>query len=231
MKVFVYIDGKTLGSYTLDQLRNHVQAGKFKDSNFACYDGKNWVKIKDVLALKAETNESSPNVKTDQTKTLKKFKENPKMKGKFRFKKPLSQRIFLGGYLLTMFISIPAITTSVMFERESSNPLAAIAWMASIAFTIKILRYHITCNCLSLFFKKHYFPPSKKSFMVAFIKPSWIHIILLGFPLALALLSSGGSPNLAGVGLVGSCVVPIAYLFALDIPFRIKANAKSFMCT
>ena len=48
MQVYVHLAGKNHGPYSIDQLRQYVQAGNFKDDHLACYDGTNWVKIKDV---------------------------------------------------------------------------------------------------------------------------------------------------------------------------------------
>ena len=45
MKVFIHRGGKTTGPYTLDQFNEYYQAGTFIDSDLACYDGKNWVKL------------------------------------------------------------------------------------------------------------------------------------------------------------------------------------------
>ena len=48
MQVYVHLAGKNHGPYSIDQLRQYVQAGNFRDDHLACYDGTNWVKIKDV---------------------------------------------------------------------------------------------------------------------------------------------------------------------------------------
>jgi hypothetical protein len=55
MQVYVHIAGNNHGPYSIDQVRQYVQAGNFKDDHLACYDGTNWVKIKDVprFALEA----------------------------------------------------------------------------------------------------------------------------------------------------------------------------------
>ena len=48
MQIYVHVDGKNFGPYTLDQLRQYVKAGNFRGDHLACHDGKNWVKIKDL---------------------------------------------------------------------------------------------------------------------------------------------------------------------------------------
>ena len=75
MQIYVHIDGKTHGAYSIDQLRQYVQAGSFKEHHLACYDGKNWVKVKDVLALAEETKKPKPTQQTSQQKTPKKTKK------------------------------------------------------------------------------------------------------------------------------------------------------------
>ena len=75
MQIYVHIDGKTHGAYSIDQLRQYVQAGSFKEDHLACYDGKNWVKVKDVLALAVETKKPKPTQQKSQQKTPKKTKK------------------------------------------------------------------------------------------------------------------------------------------------------------
>ena len=51
MQVYIHLAGKNHGPYSIDQLRQYVQAGNFRDDHLACYDGTNWVKIRDVPGL------------------------------------------------------------------------------------------------------------------------------------------------------------------------------------
>jgi hypothetical protein len=60
MQVYVHLAGKNYGPYSIDQLRQYVQAGSFKDDNLACYDGTNWVKIKDVPGLAVVAKKAKP---------------------------------------------------------------------------------------------------------------------------------------------------------------------------
>ena len=60
MKVYVHLAGKNHGPYSIDQLRKYVQAGNFRDDHLACYDGKNWVKIKDVPGFAVEAKKAKP---------------------------------------------------------------------------------------------------------------------------------------------------------------------------
>ena len=48
MQIYVHISGKNYGPYTLDQLREYVSKGSFKDDCLACHDGQNWVKISEI---------------------------------------------------------------------------------------------------------------------------------------------------------------------------------------
>ena len=52
--------GKNHGPYSIDQLRQYVQAGNFRDDHLACYDGTNWVKIKDVPGLMVQAKKPKP---------------------------------------------------------------------------------------------------------------------------------------------------------------------------
>jgi hypothetical protein len=54
MQVYVHLAGKNHGPYSIDQLRQYVQAGNFRDDHLACYDGTNCVKIKDVPGVAVE---------------------------------------------------------------------------------------------------------------------------------------------------------------------------------
>ena len=57
MQVYVHLAGKNHGPYSIDQLRQFVQAGNFRDDHLACYDGTNWVKIRDVPGFAVEVSE------------------------------------------------------------------------------------------------------------------------------------------------------------------------------
>ena len=60
MQVYVHLAGKNHGPYSIDQLRQYVQAGNFRDDHLACYDGTNWVKIKDVPGFAVEAIKAKP---------------------------------------------------------------------------------------------------------------------------------------------------------------------------
>jgi hypothetical protein len=48
MKVFVSKDGKQYGPYTVKQLREYARHGHFSMSDYACFDGQNWMEISQV---------------------------------------------------------------------------------------------------------------------------------------------------------------------------------------
>ena len=75
MQIYVHIDGKTHGAYSIDHLRQYVQTGSFKEDHLACYDGRNWVKVKDVLALAEEIKKPKSSKQRSQQKTPKKTKK------------------------------------------------------------------------------------------------------------------------------------------------------------
>ena len=76
MQVYVHLAGKNHGPYSIDQLRQYVQGGSFRDDHLACYDGTNWVKIKDVpgfavVAKKAKPVQQKAPQKTKKMRTKK----------------------------------------------------------------------------------------------------------------------------------------------------------------
>ncbi len=60
MQVYAHLAGKNYGPYSIEQLRQYVQAGNFRDEHLACYDGANWVKIKDVPGFAIEAKKAKP---------------------------------------------------------------------------------------------------------------------------------------------------------------------------
>jgi endonuclease YncB( thermonuclease family) len=75
MQVYVHLAGKNHGPYSIDQLRQYVQAGSFKDDHLACYDGTNWVKIKDVPGFAVEVKKAKPVQQKLQQKAPQKTKK------------------------------------------------------------------------------------------------------------------------------------------------------------
>jgi len=69
MQVYVHLAGENHGPYSVAQLRQYVQAGNFKDDHLACYDGTNWVKIKDVPGFAVEAKRPKPVQEKSQLKT------------------------------------------------------------------------------------------------------------------------------------------------------------------
>lgn len=75
MQVYVHLAGKNYGPYFLEQLRQYVQAGNFRDDDLACYDGTNWVKIKDVPGIAVGAKKSKPARQKAQQKVPKNTKK------------------------------------------------------------------------------------------------------------------------------------------------------------
>ena len=48
MQIYVHLGGKNYGPYSIEQIRQYVQAGNFTVDQQACYDGRNWVRISDL---------------------------------------------------------------------------------------------------------------------------------------------------------------------------------------
>ena len=77
MQVYVHLAGKNHGPYSIDQLRQYVQAGSFKDEHLACYDGTNWVKIKDVSGFAVVAKKAKPAPQKAPQKTKKIWAKKP----------------------------------------------------------------------------------------------------------------------------------------------------------
>ena len=75
MQVYVHLAGKNYGPYFLEQLRQYVQAGNFRNDDLACYDGTNWVKIKDVPGFALEAKKPKPVQQKAQQKAPQKTKK------------------------------------------------------------------------------------------------------------------------------------------------------------
>ena len=75
MQVYVHLDGNNHGPYSIDQVRQYVQAGNFKDDHLACYDGTNWIKIKDVSGFVVESKKAKPVQQKAQQKAPQKTKK------------------------------------------------------------------------------------------------------------------------------------------------------------
>ena len=75
MQVYVHLAGKNHGPYSIDQLRQYVQAGNFRDDHLACYDGTNWVKIRDVPGLVVQAKKAKPVQQKAQQKAPQKTKK------------------------------------------------------------------------------------------------------------------------------------------------------------
>ena len=51
MQAYVHKDGKNLGPYTIQELRDRVENGSLDREDLACHDGENWVKIAQMPAF------------------------------------------------------------------------------------------------------------------------------------------------------------------------------------
>ena len=80
MQVYVHFDGKNHGPYSVDQLRQYLKAGTFKEDHLACYDGQNWVKIRDVPGVSPDIKKTKP--ETPNKREGKQPKKTKKMRAK-----------------------------------------------------------------------------------------------------------------------------------------------------
>ena len=125
-----------------------------------------------------------------------------------------------------MLLSIPSLTFSVIFNRDTSH--MGFLYILSIVFAIKIIRYLVISRCIRAYHMKRSLKLPAVSLFWAFIKPSLVHIPLVGLPAILAAGAAGDLKSSAiGIG-AGLCMVLISYIFAIDVPFRIKSDIKDF---
>ena len=60
MQAYVYKDGKNLGPYTIQELKNRVENGSLDREDLACHDGQNWVKISQIPGFESSIPSSPP---------------------------------------------------------------------------------------------------------------------------------------------------------------------------
>ena len=117
MQIYVHVDGKNFGPYTLDQLRQYVKAGNFRDDHLACHDGKNWIKIKDLPGLAAEAKQPKPAQKKVQQKT-------PKKKEKMRTKRLVIVSLGVLLFLSLIGLSIVGLANYLLSEDDEQTESA-----------------------------------------------------------------------------------------------------------
>jgi hypothetical protein len=116
------------------------------------------------------------------------------------------------------------MTLGLMFKR-ASNPadgFFAFVFLASLIFTVPIIRKLVIQNCIKSYSKSSNQEPKLIRLFIASFKLSLVHIPLFLLPPFISLVASGGNSGYAGVGAIGSLLSFCAYLFAIDIPFRTK---------
>lgn len=114
MQVYVHLAGKNHGPYSIDQLRKYVQAGNFRDDHLACYDGTNWVKIKDVPGFAVQAKKSKPIQQKAQQKAPQKTK-------KMRTKKLLVVSLGVIVALLIVGGSVTGISYYLIGEDDETS--------------------------------------------------------------------------------------------------------------
>ena len=51
MKIYISRGKKQFGPYALELAKQYLQEGKFKETDLACHDGKNWVSLTEVPGI------------------------------------------------------------------------------------------------------------------------------------------------------------------------------------
>jgi endonuclease YncB( thermonuclease family) len=114
MQVYVHLTGKNHGPYSIDQLRQYVQAGNFRDDHLACYDGTNWVKIKDVPGFTVVAKKAKPVQQKAQQKAPQKTK-------KMRTKKLLVVSLGVIVALLVVGGSVAGISSYLIGDNNEPS--------------------------------------------------------------------------------------------------------------
>lgn len=117
MQVFVHIGGKNYGPYSVEQLRSYVKAGNFKEDQAACYDSKNWVRIREVpgFAVERFKHEVKPR---SAAKTL------PKKTKKQRIKKLVIVCLSVAVALSVVILSVAWATDFLLEEKMEEGMLS-----------------------------------------------------------------------------------------------------------
>ena len=47
-RVYLFKGGKNHGPYTLEEVRQHIRNRSFTEKDYACHDGKNWIRVSEL---------------------------------------------------------------------------------------------------------------------------------------------------------------------------------------
>lgn len=75
MQIHIHKDGKTYGSYSLEQARQYLKAGNFTANDLACHDGANWIKLSQVPSINPEPVTATKPVTQAKPKKKKKIRK------------------------------------------------------------------------------------------------------------------------------------------------------------
>lgn len=117
MQVFVHIGGKNYGPYSVEQLRSFVKAGNCKEDQPACYDGKNWVCIREVPGFSVKLNKQEIKPRTAS-------KAVPKKTKKQRFKKLVFVCLSVTVALSVVILSVAWATGYLLEEKMEEGMLS-----------------------------------------------------------------------------------------------------------
>ena len=118
MQVYVHLAGKNYGPYSLEQLRSYVKAGNFKIDHPACFDGKNWTKLKDVPGFVVEA-------KKQQVEPQQVAKVVPTKTKKQRTKKLVIVCLSVMAVLSFVILSIAWVTDYLLEEKIDEGMLSS----------------------------------------------------------------------------------------------------------
>jgi endonuclease YncB( thermonuclease family) len=115
MQIHIHKDGKTFGSYPIEQVRQYLKAGNFAGNDLACYDGANWIKLADV-----------PGINPAQPKSVAKQVEQPAKVETTQAKKLLGIKLLLVGFFLALVASLAGLTYYLISGDEEKQATAPV---------------------------------------------------------------------------------------------------------
>jgi hypothetical protein len=139
MQIYVSRNTTQYGPYSLDQLRNYVEAGNFTISDLACFDGQNWVTVAQVPGLMSTPQKSRMPPPPQPVQVNVAAVPNPGKKNSC-----------MGGCLILFVISliggVASSTCGGNLDSDSSEPVEKVyhdkltAWVMTKEFVEKRLK-------------------------------------------------------------------------------------------
>ena len=121
MRVYVTKGGKNYGPYTVDQLKQYLEARNFDRNDWACHDGKNWVRLSEVpgLSKTAKVLKKPAESKVEKNQNGSDKQETKEIFEHTEDNKNLSKIFFKTGISLVAIIVVAIGALFFLGEKES----------------------------------------------------------------------------------------------------------------